>query len=73
MNIIPKCQAMHIWRQHPKSRLFAFCTGRYQWHGSVCHYYGKEVQDISGVLAVFVEHRQDRLGPYAVLRSVTLN
>lgn len=53
MKIISKRQAMHIYRQHPESRLSAFCTGHYQWHGSVCHYYGREVQDISGVLAVF--------------------
>jgi hypothetical protein len=33
----------------------------------------REVQDISGVLAVFAERRQDRNGPYVVLRSVTLN
>ncbi|HHH7844295.1 TPA: DUF987 family protein, partial [Escherichia coli] len=34
---------------------------------------GQEVQDISGVLAVFAERRQNRNGPYVVLRSVTLN
>ncbi|MDF3618612.1 DUF987 family protein, partial [Enterobacter hormaechei] len=37
------------------------------------HYYGREVQDTSGVLAVFVERRQGRAGPYAILRSVTVN
>lgn len=73
MKIISKRQAMHIYRQHPKSRLFAFCTGRYRWTGSVCHYTGRDVQDIRGVLAVFAERRQDRHGPYAVLRCVTLN
>ncbi|MEB0851879.1 DUF987 family protein, partial [Citrobacter freundii] len=50
-----------------------FCAGKYTWSGSICHYAGREVQDISGVLAVFAEHRQDRNGPYVVLRSVTLN
>ena len=68
MKIISKRQAMAIYRQHPQSRLFRFCTGKYQWSGS-----GREVQDISGVLAVFAERRQDRNGPYVVLRSVTLN
>ncbi len=33
----------------------------------------QEVQDISGVLAVFAERRQNRNGHYVVLRSVTLN
>lgn len=73
MKIIPKRQAMAIHRQHPQSRLFRFCTGKYQWSGSVSHYSGREVQDISGVLAVFAERRQDRNGPYVVIRSVTLN
>lgn len=73
MRIISKRQAMTIYRQHPQSRLFRFCTGKYHWFGSVCHYYGREVQDISGVLAVFAERRQNRNGPYVVLRSVTLN
>ena len=73
MKIISKRQAMAIYRQYPQSRLFRFCTGTYKWSGSVCHYTGREVQDISGVLAVFAERRQDRSGPYVVLRSVTLN
>ncbi|HHA1936361.1 TPA: DUF987 domain-containing protein [Enterobacter ludwigii] len=73
MKIISKRQAMTIYRQHPQSRLFRFCTGKYHWSGSVCHYAGREVQDISGVLAVFAERRQDRNGPYVTLRCVTLN
>lgn len=73
MKIISKHQAMKIYRQHPQSRLFRYCTGKYTWSGSVCHYHNREVQDISGVLAVFAERRQDRNGPYVVLRSVTLN
>ncbi|HEN4996617.1 TPA: DUF987 domain-containing protein [Klebsiella aerogenes] len=73
MKIISKRQAMTIYRQHPGSRLYRFCSGKYKWSDSICHYAGREVQDISGVLAVFAERRQDRNGPYVVLRSVTLN
>ncbi|EMG7905856.1 DUF987 domain-containing protein [Enterobacter ludwigii] len=73
MKIISKRKAMAIYRQHPQFRLFRFCTGKYAWSGSVCHWYGREIQDISGVLAVFAERRQDCHGPYVVLRSVTLN
>jgi len=73
MKIISKRQAMAIYRQSPQSRLFRFCTGKYQWSGSVCHYYGRKVLDINSVLAVFAERRQNRHGPYVVLRSVTLN
>ena len=38
MKIISKRRAMTIYRQHPESRIFRYCTGKYQWHGSVCHY-----------------------------------
>lgn len=57
MKIISKRQAMTIYRQHPGSRLFRFCKGKYKWSGSICHYYGREVQDVSGVLTVFAERR----------------
>jgi hypothetical protein len=73
MKIISKRQAMTLYRQHPQSRLFHYCTGQYKWSGSVCHYSGREIKDIHGVLAVFAERRQDRDGPYIVLRCVTLN
>ncbi|ENP1791635.1 DUF987 domain-containing protein [Klebsiella aerogenes] len=59
MKIISKRQAMTLYRQQPGSRLFRFSTGKYK--------------DIRGVLAVFAERRQDRNGPYVILRSVTLN
>ena len=73
MKIISKRRAMTIYRQHPESRIFRYCTGKYQWHGSVCHYTGREVPDISGVLAVYAVRRQDRSGPYTCLMSITLN
>lgn len=49
MKIISKRRAMTIYRQHPESRIFRYCTGKYQWHGSVCHYTGRDVPDITGV------------------------
>ena len=49
MKIISKRRAMTIYRQHPESRIFRYCTGKYQWHGSVCHYTGRDVPDIAGV------------------------
>jgi len=30
MKIISKRQAMALYRQHPDSRLFRFCTGKYK-------------------------------------------
>ncbi len=73
MKIIPRGEAMRIHQQHPASRLFPFCTGKYRWHGSAETYTGSEVQDIPGVLAVFAERRKDSFGPYVRLMSVTLN
>ncbi|WP_185172247.1 DUF987 family protein [Escherichia coli] len=58
MKIITRGEAMRIHRQHPASRLFPFCTGKYRWHGSAEAYTGREVQDIPGVLAVFVQPLQ---------------
>lgn len=46
MKIISKRQAMTLYRQHPGSRLFRFSTGKYKWSGSICHYAGREVEDI---------------------------
>ncbi len=73
MKIITRGEAMRIHRQHPASRLFPFCTGKYRWHGSAETYTGREVQDIPGVLAVFAERRKDSFSPYVRLMSVTLN
>ena len=73
MKIITRGEAMRIHQQHPTSRLFPFCTGKYRWHGSAEAYTGREVQDIRGVLIVFAERRKDSFGPYVRLMSVTLN
>ena len=73
MKIITRGEAMRIHRQHPASRLFPFCTGKYRWHGSTETYTGREVQDIPGVLAVFAERRKDSFGPYVRLMGVALN
>ena len=73
MKIISKRRAMTLYRQHPGSRLFRFSAGKYKWSGSICHYAGREVEDIRGVLAVFAERRQYRNGPYVIFRSVTIN
>ncbi|HCA3578490.1 TPA: DUF987 family protein [Salmonella enterica subsp. enterica serovar Ball] len=41
MKIISKRQAMTIYRRHPESRLFRFCTGKSPWSGSICHWYDR--------------------------------
>ncbi|WP_252964593.1 DUF987 family protein, partial [Shigella sonnei] len=43
MRIITRGEAMRIHQQHPASRLFPFCTGKYRWHGSAEAYTGREV------------------------------
>ena len=47
MKIITRGEAMRIHRQHPASRLFPFCTGKYRWHGSAEAYTGREVPGYS--------------------------
>lgn len=50
-----------------------FDKGKYEWTGKAKDYIGKEVIDIPGVLAVYVERRQNEDGPYACLMSITEN
>ena len=63
MKIITRGEAMRIHRQHPASRLFPFCTGKYRWHGSAETYTGREVQDRSEERRVGKECRS-RWSPY---------
>ena len=58
MKIITRGEAMRIHQQHPTSRLFPFCTGKYRWHGSAEAYTGREVQDIPGVQQTRPAHRE---------------
>ncbi|XNM81064.1 DUF987 family protein [Escherichia coli] len=62
MQIITRGEAMRIHRQHPASRLFPFCTGKYRWHGLLRRIPVVKCQDIPGVLAVFAERRKDSFG-----------
>ncbi|MCZ5657678.1 DUF987 family protein [Escherichia coli] len=74
MKIITRGEAMRIHRQHPASRLFPFCTGKYRWHGSTDRRVpAVKYRIFPGVLAVFAERRKDSFGPYVRLMSVTLN
>lgn len=66
MKIITRGEAMRIHQQHPASRLFPFCTGKYRWHGSTETYTGREVQDIPGVLAVFAERRKCKMASESI-------
>ncbi|XJK99789.1 DUF987 family protein [Escherichia coli] len=74
MKIITRGEAMRIHQQHPTSRLFPFCTGKYRWHGSTDTYTGTVKCRIFPVCCtVFAERRKDSFGPYVRLMSVTLN
>lgn len=64
---------MKTHQQHPDSRLARYCAGKYQWIGKNDHYIGKEVPDCRGVLAVYIERRQDRDGAYTCVMCVTLH
>ncbi|MFK0531108.1 DUF987 family protein [Escherichia coli] len=65
MKIITRGEAMRIHQQHPASRLFPFCTGKYRWHGSTEAYTGREVQDIPGGRADFSNPRTAILAPFS--------
>lgn len=73
MKIIGKKAAMAIQRQHPTSRIFHYCTGKYQWHGSINHYTGQDVAEIPGVLAVYAELRKGSNGPYTCPMCIATN
>lgn len=47
-----------------------FDNGKYTWSGSQADYVGREVPDIDGIHAVYVERRQDKHGPFAQLMSI---
>lgn len=71
MKIIPKSRAMTLYRQHTGSVLRRFDQGRYRWYGLARHYVGRSVPGRVNVMAVYVERRRDRNGPYACLMCVT--
>ncbi|MCZ5722212.1 DUF987 family protein [Escherichia coli] len=74
MKIITCGEATRIHQQHPASRLFPFCTGKYRWHGSAGAYTAREVHySFPERGNVFAERRKDSFGPYVRLMSVTLN
>lgn len=50
-----------------------FDKGKYKWLGSQKTYIGKEVIDIEGVHAVYVERRQNKNGAYAQLMCISEN
>jgi len=47
-----------------------FDGGKYEWKGSQKAYMGKEVPDLRGIHAVYVERRQDSDGPYAQIMCI---
>lgn len=53
-----------------KNETGRFDLGKYKWDGSIKHYYGMEVPDIPGVVAVYPEQRKDKDGPYVALICV---
>jgi hypothetical protein len=73
MKIIPKAQAMQIKEQHPDARTEKYCSKKYAWEGSQKHYIGRKVAPLPGVVAVYVDRRQDKEGTYALIISVVVD
>lgn len=80
MKIISKSEANKILIDslfHPVNgktlNVNKFDAGKYTWHGTAKHYIGREVPEIKGVHAVYVERRQDSEGPYAQIMCISEN
>ncbi|BEI26576.1 DUF987 family protein [Vibrio fluvialis] len=54
------------------AKVMKYCSGKYKWHGSASHYVGREEVVDREVLALWVERRTDRDGPYALVMCATL-
>lgn len=70
MRITNKKMAMAIKACYPNAIIEKFCAGKYKWRGKAMHYENTEVINIDGVLAVYVERRNDKDGHYAQMLSV---
>lgn len=70
ITVVSKSAAMQIKYSTKESTIMKYCNGKYEWYGSAKHYIGKEVDASPNVLAVFIERRQDRHGPYARMMCV---
>lgn len=55
-----------------KAKICKYCTGKYKWHGSAKHYIGREEIVDREVLALWVERRSDRNGPYAQIMCASI-
>ena len=67
MKIVTRSEGMRIAKANPKSTVMKYCTGKYKWKGSQQDYVGKVEEVFDDVLALWVERRSDRDGPYALL------
>ncbi|BBM67876.1 hypothetical protein VA249_45220 (plasmid) [Vibrio alfacsensis] len=65
ITIQKRSEAMRIALEHPTAKVMKYDNGKYTWHGSQTHYLGKQQQVTDCVLALWVERRTDRDGPYA--------
>ncbi|NAX34113.1 DUF987 family protein [Vibrio sp. V27_P1S3P104] len=65
MKITKRSDAMKIANEHQTARIGKYDSGKYIWQGSQDHYVGKEEKVSDEILALWVERRTDRDGPYA--------
>ncbi|WP_063664235.1 DUF987 family protein [Aliivibrio fischeri] len=72
MIIISRSKAMKIAKETPAAQVIKYDLGKYQWKGSQKAYIGQNVETNTNVLALWVERRQDREGPYAQYMCLTL-
>ncbi|MFK0531247.1 DUF987 family protein, partial [Escherichia coli] len=67
MKIITRGEAMRIHQQHPASRLFPFCTGKYRWHGTLERSPVREGRQFPGCGRVVLKPQHQGLSPVPAL------
>ncbi len=69
MKIISAWTAKRMRAERPTLMVGKFDRGKYK--GKPSDYFGNEVQDIPGVIAVYPVSSRDRHGPFVALRSLS--
>ena len=70
LKVLKKSEAMKMAKKNPSATIGKFSRGKYIWHGSESFYVGKEQEAPERVIALWVERRVDRDGPYAQFRCL---
>lgn len=71
MTISTRANGLRLKKANPNAKVMKYDSGKYDWHGSASYYQGREEQVYPEILALWVERRADRDGPYAQIMCLT--